>query len=190
MFKPVVVDAETLKRPQSPMPVDVVNNIFKVFHGFYGNLFLSKFSTGEADAKGGDAGIVSARQIWGHGLRDFDAGTVKAALAQCMDRHPEFPPSLPQFVALCAANEPREAYRPEPALGMSQTLRSEYAAKARAIVAKHDAKAKPTFQTEPSAAGLDLLKQAIANAVATAGGDEVATLLRLDRELAPRGVAA
>jgi len=182
MFKPVVVDAETLKRPQAPMPVDVVNNIFKVFHGFYGNLFLSKFSTGEVDPQGGDAGIVSARQIWGHGLRDFDAGTVKAALGQCMDRHPEFPPSLPQFVALCSANKPREVYRPAvPALEMSQQLKSAYSARAREINERHAQRAidrKTGYVELPQT--LDGLKAAIANAVATAGGDEVKELRRLD----------
>lgn len=192
MFKPVVVDAETLKRPQAPMPVDVVNNIFKVFHGFYGNLFLSKFSTGEVDPQGGDAGIVSARQIWGHGLRDFDAGTVKAALAQCMDRHPEFPPSLPQFVALCAANKPREVYRPAvPALEMSQGLKSAYSARAREINERHAQRAidrKTGYVELPQT--LDGLKAAIANAVATAGGDEVKELRRLNVMFAPKGVAA
>lgn len=192
MFKPVVVDAETLKRPQAPMPVDVVNNIFKVFHGFYGNLFLAKFSTGDVDPQGGDAGIVSARQIWGHGLRDFDAGTVKAALAQCMERHPEFPPSLPQFVALCAANKPREVYRPAvPALEMSQSLKSAYSARAREINERHAQRAidrKTGYVELPQT--LDGLKAAIANAVATAGGDEVRELRRLDAMFAPKGVAA
>lgn len=192
MFKPVIVDAETLKRPQAPMPVDVVNNIFKVFHGFYGNLFLSKFSTGEVDPQGGDAGIVSARQIWGHGLRDFDAGTVKAALAQCLTQHPVFPPSLPQFVALCAANKPREVYRPAvPALEMSQGLKSAYSARAREINERHARKAidrKTGYVDLPQS--LDGLKAAIANAVATAGGDEVAKLRRLDQMLAPKGGAA
>lgn len=192
MFKPVVVDAETLKRPQAPMPVDVVNNIFKVFHGFYGNLFLSKFSTGEVDPQGGDAGIVSARQIWGHGLRDFDAGTVKAALAQCMDRHPEFPPSLPQFVALCAANKPRDVYRPAvPALEMSQGLKSAYSARAREINERHAQRAidrKTGYVELPQT--LDGLKAAIANAVATAGGDEVKELRRLNVMFAPKGVPA
>lgn len=191
MFKPVVVNAETLKRPQAPMPVDVVNNIFKVFHGFYGNLFLSKFSTGDVDPQGGDAGIVSARQIWGHGLRDFDAGTVKAALAQCMGRHPEFPPSLPQFVALCGACRPRETYKPaQPALEMGQALKSAYSARAREINERHAQKAvdKQTgYIALPQS--LEGLKSAIANAVATAGGDEVAMLRKLDQMLAPKGAA-
>lgn len=175
MFKPVVVDAETLKRPQDPMPVDVVNNIFKVFHGFYGNLFLSKFSTGEVDAQGGDAGIVSARQIWGHGLRHFDAGTVKAALAQCLERHFEFPPSLPQFVSMCRANQPREAYRP--ALPMSVALVAERNKAEREKLRELRQKLK---DEAPAAAGIPALFAAIADAVGCAGGDEVAELRRLE----------
>ena len=192
MFKPVALTADEIRTPTPPLPEQAVNNVFKVFHGFYGNLFLSKFSTGEVDAQGGDAGIVSARQIWGHGLRNFDAGTVKAALAQCMAQHPEFPPSLPQFVALCAANKPRETYKPTtPALEMGQSLKSAYSARAREINERHAQKAvdKQTgYIALPQS--LQGLKSAIANAVATAGGDEVATLRRLDQMLAPKGGAA
>ena len=191
MFKPVALTADEIRTPTPPLPEQAVNNVFKVFHGFYGNLFLSKFSTGEVDAQGGDAGIVSARQIWGHGLRNFDAGTVKAALAQCMAPHPEFPPSLPQFVALCRANAPREAYRaPQPVIGMSQELRSQYTAKARAAATARLEQIM-TIKTGYIEVSQDLtgLKLAIANAVACAGGDEVAELRRLDAMFAPKAAA-
>lgn len=182
MFKPIVVDAETIKAQAQALPVEVVNNIFKVMHGFYGNLFLSKYSTDEVDEQGGDAGIVSARQIWAHGLREFNPGVVKAALAQCMREHPKFPPSLPEFAALCAANKPREVYRPaQPALEMSQKLKSAYSARAREINERHASKAidrKTGYVELPQT--LDGLKAAIANAVTTAGGDEAKELRRLD----------
>lgn len=182
MFKPVVVDAESVKTQAQALPTEVVNNIFKVMHGFYGNLFLSKYATGEVVAQGADAGIVSARQIWAHGLREFNPGTVKAALAQCMREHPKFPPSLPEFVALCAANKLREVYRPaQPALEMSQGLKSAYSARAREINERYAQRAidrKTGYVELPQS--LDGLKAAIANAVATAGGDEVKELRRLD----------
>ena len=191
MFKPISVTAEFVRQTTPPMPADAVNNVFKVMHGFYGNLFLSKFSTGALDADGADGGITSAKQIWAHGLRDFDGGTVKSALSQCITEHPQYPPSLPQFVSLCRANKPREAYRaPQPVIGMSQELRSKYARQAREINARHAQRAidKRTgfIEIEP---GLQGLKRAIANAVATAGGDEVAELRRLDEMFAP-GAAA
>ncbi len=183
MFKPISVTAEFVRQTTPPMPAEAVNNVFKVFHGFYGNLFLSKFATGALDADGADGGITSAKQIWAHGLRDFDGGTVKSALSQCITEHPQYPPSLPQFVALCRANKPREAYRaPQPVIGMSQELRSKYARHAQRAIDKRTG----FIEIEP---GLQGLKRAIANAVATAGGDEVAELRRLDAMFSP-GAAA
>lgn len=191
MFKPVIVTSESVKSVSQPLPTEAVNNIFKVLHGFYGNLFLSKFATGVV-VDDEDQGIVGARGIWGHGLREFDPGTVKQALARCMQAHPEFPPSLPQFAALCRACAPRAVTAPEaPAIGMSQELRSRYAAQARAINREHDQRSfdkRTGFRELPQ--NLDGLKQAIADAVGCAGGDAAAELVRLDRLCAPRGRAA
>ncbi len=155
-----------------PKPTDDANNVFRVMHGFYGNLFLSKFATGEARADGGDGGVASARGIWAHGLRPFAVETVKTALSRTMDAHPEYPPTLPQFVALCKACAPREVYRvalPPPAID-----RAEQAKKARELLENIRA-------AKPAVNGPDLLKQAIADAVRCAGGDEGAELARLDR---------
>ena len=174
--------------------VRVSNRVFKTLQGMYGSLFLSKFSTGKVLPNGGDAGVISARDVWAVSLQRFDAGTVGTALDRVLTDFPEFPPSLPQFVAICHACRPREAYKPaENVIGMSQELRSEYAAKAREINQKHAQRAvdkRLGAQADMgSYAGLDGLKSAIANAVACAGGDEVATLLRLDTMLAPRVAA-
>jgi hypothetical protein len=190
MLKPIAVNAEQFRSAQPQADETVVNNVFKVMHGCYGNLFLSKFASGVTDAQGRDKGVASARTVWAYSLRRFDQGTVVKALEQCQERHPEFPPSLPQFLALCAAAMPREVYRTDNAIGMSDGLRSQYARQAREINARHAEKARVRRDGfAPSAPGLDGLKQAIANAVGLAGGDEVATLLRLDRMLAPRAAA-
>ena len=182
MFKPIVVSAEQFRAEQPVIAEADVKRVFMVLHGYYGNLFLSKFATGALDDKGEDQGIANARKIWAHGLRDFDAETIKTALRACQAQHSEYPPSLPQFVALCAANKPRQAFRTTNAIGMSDTLRSKYARRAREIIAKHEEKAhKRETGYVPLPQGLDGLKQAIANAVGAAGGDEGATLLRLDR---------
>lgn len=190
MFKPLSAVLPGNAAPQPPLSDEAINNVFKVMHGFYGNLFFSKFATGQVES-GEDQGMVNARRIWAYGLREFDADTIKAALRQCQDRHPEFPPSLPQFVALCAASKPRAAYKPaHRAIGMDQRLRSKYAAQARAINTRHHEKAlerKAGYVELPPT--LDGLKRAIASAVGCAGGDETTTLLRLDRELAPRRAA-
>jgi len=180
----------TIKRAAALPNTEGANNVFKVLHGFYGNLFLSKFATGQ-ERGGEDFGVVSARQIWAHALRDTPPHAVKSALGQCLDKHPEFPPSLPQFVALCRANTPRETFAPAtPAIGMSQALRSQYAARARAINEKYRQKAvdrKTGYVELPQS--LDGLKQAIANAFAAAGGDEAAELRRLDAMFAKGATA-
>lgn len=174
--------------------VRTANKVFKTMQGMYGSLFLSKFSTGKTGADGSDAGIVSARDVWAMALQRFDVATVVTSLERLLTDFPEFPPSLPQFVALCHACRPRETYRPaQPAIGMSQAIRSEYAARAREINEKHAKRSADkrlgAVVAVGSLEGLDGLKSAIANAIANAGGDEVAALLRLDAMLSPKVAA-
>ena len=175
-----LVEIPMIARPQhqpQPKATDDANNVFRVLHGFYGNLFLSKFATGEAMPGGGDGGVASARGIWAYGLREFAAEVIKTALARTMAAHPEYPPTLPQFVALCKACAPREAF--QPALAAPAVDHAAHAKKAREAIGKAKTIA-------PIESGLDLLKQAIADALGCAGGDEAATLARLDRMLAPK----
>lgn len=176
MFKPAIVSAPDFSKPKPVITDDSVNSVFRVMHGFYGNLFLSKFATGDVGPDG-DNGVISARGIWAHGLRDFGLETVKTALSRTMGAHPEYPPTLPQFVALCKAIAPRKSFHaslPPPAVD-----HTEHARKARELLESLRA-------TQPKENGLDLLKQAIADAVGCAGGDEAATLARLDRMLAKK----
>lgn len=200
MLKPITLAESEVGQVVEPAAnTGIVNNVFKVLHGDYGNLFLSKYTTGkiagpdEKNARGKsiagqDKGIISAREIWAHGLRGFSVETVLEALERTVDQFPKFPPSLGEFRAVCKACAPREVYRPAvPAISMSQPLRSAYAARSREIVAKHRDKAmKVAEAAKPMPVGLDALKQAIADAAAAAGGDEAAELRRLDMMLAPR----
>lgn len=161
---------------EPPMP-NAADAVFRAMHGFYGQLWLSKFATGQAGADGSDTGVVSAKAIWAHGLRDFDSGVVKLALRQCLELHPDFPPSLPQFVALCRANAPREVFK---ALPMSAELYAERSKEAREKLRQLRERIQPVARTS---GGLALLFEAIADAVKCAGGDEVATLRRLESEV-------
>lgn len=184
MFKRLQVNVNDVTGGSNqPTSAAVVNDVFRVLHGFYGVLFTSKFATGVVDAAGKDKGILSARKVWAFQIQRYESHTVANALEACKAMHPEFPPSLPQFVALCAANKPRAVYKPAiPEIEMSGALRSLYAAKSREIVARHTALAESKrtgFIDLPLS--LDGLKQNIAMAVSLAGGDEAATLLRLDR---------
>lgn len=186
MFKPIQLAAADIGQPQpdADMSDADMRQMFKVLHGWYGNLFLSKFATGQVDEETKeDRGIANAREMWRRSLRRFDGDTIKLALRRCKAQHAEFPPSLPQFERLCDAAKPRPVWTPpvptQPALEMSEALRAERRAEARAKAT--EAARRQIQAAQPT--GLDLLKQAIANAVATAGGDEAATLARLDREL-------
>ncbi len=171
MLKLITPRAEDFQPEPAPAPNDTANNVFKVFHGFYGNLFLSKFVNGQTGNDGVDQGVISARAIWAHGLRDFDHSTIKTALARVMDAHPEFPPTLPQFVQLCKASAPREVYR----VALPP-------AKPNPEIAKKALEAmRASVATSVPVDGLSLLKQAIADAVRCAGGNEAAELQRLDR---------
>lgn len=194
MLKPIKFEAREVGQALNPAEnASVVNNVFKVMHGDYGNLFLTKYTTGklagpgEVNARGKsiegqDKGIISAREIWAHGLQGFSVETVLDALERMVDQYTKFPPNLGEFKALCKACAPRKAYRPAaPAIGMGQPLRSRYASQAREIVAKHTAKALQAAEaSKPPLTGLNALKQAIADAVGTAGGNEAAELHRLD----------
>ena len=173
-----VIKPDTKRKPVGH--TEDANNVFRVMHGFYGNLFLSKFATGEVLANGGDGGVASARVIWAHGLRSFDIETVKTALGRTMEAHPEFPPTLPQFVGLCKACTQRKAYQdtlPPPAIDRVEQLR-----KAK----EHLAGMKAALAPKALPLGLTLLKQAIADAVRCAGGDEGMALSRLDQMLKPK----
>ena len=189
MLKLISPNIEDFKPRATEAPNDTANNVFKVFHGFYGNLFLSKFVNGQMDADGVDQGVISARSIWSHGLRDFDLSTVKTALARTMDAHPEYPPTLPQFVALCKACAPRQVYQHHaPAIGMSAALQAEKSRVAREAALKTVMWIPITAEKPEPLVGLQVLKLLITEAVGLAGGDEAKTLMRLDREFI--GVAA
>jgi hypothetical protein len=167
-----------------------VRRLFAMFHGSYGNLFLSKFQTGEVGEDGKDKGLKSAMKVWGAALIDYTQATIEEAYERTKTKHVEFPPSLPQFLEICAACKPREAYKPAPnAIGMSQELRSRYAAQARAINERHALREieKKTGYTELPPT-LDGLFQAVALAVSLAGGDEAVTLLNLEKMKAKAAV--
>lgn len=180
MLKLANVTEEQIRAGQPGPDEEDVKRVFMVLHGYYGSLFLSKFSTGMVDSSGRDQGVANARRVWAHRLRNFDAQTIATALELCQRQHPEFPPALPQFVALCAAARPREVYR-EIGYEMPAGKRSAYAAQARAAIAAQTARRAGEVQGTQPQTGLDALKTAIADAVRTAGGDEAAALVRLDQ---------
>lgn len=190
----LVEEGAGVSGPLTPEQDEAIRHVFRVLHGWYGNLFLSRYTVGRELPKGDpnageDEGMVNARRMWAFAIRSFSGETIRAALNATRPAHPEFPPTLPQFEALCRARAPRGPVVPmkdgKPLLlTMSDEHRSERARRAREIQAKHERRARAAREgvrrIEP---GLQGLKVAIANAIGAAGGDEAAALLRLDREL-------
>ena len=186
MLKPIVSAAPGIVsldqfRGSNPekraVPIESVNQVFKVLHGAYGSLFLAKFSTGELDENGKDKGIKSTRQVWAHGLRGMDGATITTALERVLDTHPEYPPTLPQFIALCKAAKPSERPEELKQLGVSGKAFADATKAAREAALAKIGSAKAS---KPEESPLNALKNAIAGAVALAGGDEVKELMRLD----------
>jgi hypothetical protein len=170
-------------QPAGADAAKAVRSLFMLFHGMYGNLFLSRYATGELDAEGKDKGVKSAMVIWQSDLARFDAAVVRAAAERCKTDHQKFPPTLPEFLALCRALQPRAAHFDKPgAIEMSAGLKSSYTAKARAkAMATYRAKLDSDVGLVRVGSGLSGLCQLVASAVGLAGGDEVAALSGMER---------
>jgi len=150
--------ARAEKRPDADPVSASTKQLFMALHGAYGNAFLSKFSTGERDEKGKDRGVRSAMQVWQSKLATYPADVIQTAASRAMDAHPEFPPSLPQFEAICRAVAPRKTFAeeqgltrlpaptPAPAAPVSFAERRDGRDWARRILARHEAgdKLNPT----------------------------------------------
>lgn len=65
----------------------------------YGHRWSSAF--GEATDKSG--GLSDAARIWQVGLRKMTRDMIKSGLNRCLDRADGWPPTLPEFRALCAS---------------------------------------------------------------------------------------
>lgn len=104
------------KEKQSKSVGQAVKNLFMLLQGSYGALFISKFSTGVKDAAGRDMGVRSAMLVWDFALAKFSPDVLEAAAARTVAEYREYPPNLPQFVALCEAVQPRKTYAEEAGL--------------------------------------------------------------------------
>lgn len=157
-----------------------VKRLFMALHGMYGNVVIDKFKTGELDAEGLDRGIASMQSMWLNGLSQFDAETVKLAIARCADRHQTFPPTLPEFRALCLSLQPRRQPTEAPRIGMSDEMRSKAAENTRRILAdlRVSQSGQGRFQR-----GLPGLIAMCASAHGSAGGDEPSMLMRLEARM-------
>lgn len=95
---------------REPAENPAVKNLFLVMQGCYGSLFLSKFATGVLDDRGRDLGVRAAMRVWRTTLGKYTADVIEAAVARLTAEHPDYPPNLPQFEAMCRAATSRRTY--------------------------------------------------------------------------------
>ena len=159
-----------------------IKGLFMLFHSWYGNLLLSRYTTGEVGADGKDKGIKSAMAVWQSELNTFDGDTVRSAADRCKTDHPKYPPTLPEFAAICRAIQPRRrSSDSQPAIEMSGELKSSYTARARAqAMAAYRAKVLSDVGAQPVPDGVSGLHQLVARAVSLAGGDEASALRKME----------
>ena len=125
---------------QSKGESPVIRKLFLLLHGSYGNLFTSKFSTGERDANGKDKGIRAAMMVWEAALSKYPPDVIEAAAARLTTECPEFPPNLTQFEAICKAVMPRKTYAEEHGLPSLPPPKPVETIGAVTFEAKHDHK--------------------------------------------------
>lgn len=179
----LATQAPTERPPTGP----VVRKLFLLLHGSYGNLFISKFSTGDLDANGKDKGIRTAMMVWESALAKYEPKVIEAAAERLTTECPEFPPSLPQFEAICRACRPAKVWKPDEGpvkIGMSDELRAERSRQIREeALARYRQQADGHVEVPE---GLPGLQELVARAVSHAGGDEAAALRRMNLRLVPK----
>lgn len=89
---------------------EAIKQLFLLMQGSYGNLFLTKFGTGVLDDENRDLGIRAAMAVWRSQLSKHSADVIVQAANRMTQDHPEYPPNLPQFDALCRALTPRKTH--------------------------------------------------------------------------------
>jgi len=175
----------------SPECLALANRVFKLLHGAYGTLFLSRYATGEIDGDGADLGVKNARRVWAHYLSDVPHAAIFGAINRMPKEHLEFPPSAAQFRALCmreadeikAKDKVEEARKALPASGKAF---SDATKRSREAAFHSISQARRLDRSVQVSEGLELLISVVAEAVANGGGDEVGELRRLNQMFAHR----
>lgn len=81
----------------NPLQSNWVDEIFKRFHGRFGNRFFAEYSLGKIGADGQDEGVVNAKRVWGEELAGFTPQEIKRGLSA---QYP-FMPDCDKFKLAC-----------------------------------------------------------------------------------------
>lgn len=75
------------------LPSEWIGRLFSRFQAIYGNRVATMW--GESDP-------TEIRQVWAESLGRYEASDIREALEKVLSAHPDYPPTLPQFMGLCA----------------------------------------------------------------------------------------
>lgn len=81
-----------MSEPLRALPSEWVSRLFSRFQAIYGNKVATMWA---------DADLNEVRAVWGDGLGHYDAVDIKRSLETMIVAYPDYPPTLPQFVAMC-----------------------------------------------------------------------------------------
>lgn len=171
----------------------VIKRLFMLMHGRYGKAWLEKWVTGDLDERGRDRGVLSAMRVWRIELSAF-GGEVLRAAADAWKSSPQgkWPPSLPEFEALCidakrrsdAASAFRAAAKPPAHKDFIEASPEAIAAHRAAVRELATARMRAAMSERNGDVvvrdGLPGLIDLVARAAALAGADEARTLRKLE----------
>lgn len=132
---------ETLPAKFNALPDRWVEKIFSTMSAYYGSLFLDRW-------RGTD--LAEVKQVWAEALATFsDCPECFSAALKDLTSGSQFPPTLPEFVALCRSNYSA----PRPANAILTYAAGEPLNRAEASARLAEIRAR--FRTgRPSSAGL------------------------------------
>lgn len=87
---------------QSASPDAVIDRLFMVMHTMYGRAWADLWQ---------GVPLEAVKAEWARSLHGFDVNTVRLAIESMKTEGRAFPPSLPEFVALCRQFVPVGAHR-------------------------------------------------------------------------------
>lgn len=79
------------------LPRNWVEEIFRRFHGRFGNRFLSEYMTGKTSESGQDEGVENAKRVWSEELAGFTPEEIKRGLSAQY----EYLPDCDKFKIAC-----------------------------------------------------------------------------------------
>jgi hypothetical protein len=122
--------------------------------------FAEVYGSQKTAAMWGDVGVDSLVPVWAEALGRFDAATLGAAVRAMPERDSAWPPTLPEFLALCRAQK----VRPEhvQALPLPQRTAEEVAAGAERLAAAKSAAGVSTRRAGDKAWAMRVIERAAA----------------------------